>query len=347
LSGDDIARFTPHLPHAERVLHLLQGYYRERTTEECRNALAIMYGHEHWDALETVMHGAETATAFDEDVGIHVVGARFQQQYDAVLTRLAGITDESMVAAQALDQEVFAVDAASINRRYRPEFNEKRLERARFARSLAYARQVVLQIRPSAKESAVIPPDRDDVNLSYRIDLVPRALNSWLAHHRPLLRPWGERIGAMEVRQHATTDLLNLSYTWGEACLDAPAEIPKPLQLYPIVLSAKWYAWVACSRMLRLQGAFAVLRMEQAAEAERRRASTAIAEAMQEEEARFILAQPREDFRSHSASAREQHIHAGYALVRRWMDEAATRRTVRHIMSRSDFPAFSPAASGG
>jgi len=347
LSAVDGARFIPTFAHLERVLGLLQHYYPRRTAGECRHALAVMYGHERWDALESAGRTAAAPSAFDEDAELQVVGARFQQQYDAVLALLAGIGDDAMVAAQELDQEVFAVDPDSISRRYRPEFNEKRLERARFARGLAYARQVVLQIRPTAQESAAIPPDREDIELNYRIDLLPRALRSWLAHHRPLLRTWGERIAAMEVRQHATTDLLDFSFTWGEACLDCPAEIPKPLQLYPIVLSAKWFAWIACSRTLRLQGAFTVLRNERSAEQDRKRASALISEAMLEEEARFILAQPREDFRSHSPSAREQHIHAGYALVRRWMDEAATRSTVRDIMSRGVLPALSPATSGG
>jgi len=347
LSVDERARFTPVPAHAERILDLLRRYYPGQTEETCHQALAAMYGHGSWSALEAAARQAESGSAYDDDIEIEVVGARFQQQLDVVLARLGGISDEAMVAAQELDQEVFAVDRDSISRRYRPEFNGKRIARARYAFGLAYARQVVLQVRPTARESLPIPADRDDVDPSYRIDLLPRALKSWLAHHRPLLRAWGERIGAMEVRQHAPTDLLDLSFAWGEACLDAPAEIPKPLQLYPIALGARWFAYVVCSRMPRLQGAFAVLGTERSTAEARQRASALISEAMQEEEARFILAQPREDFRTHSASARERHIHAGYALVRRWMDEAATRSTVRGIMSRGVAPALAPAIPSG
>lgn len=344
---DDHARFTPSPAHLERILRLLQHYYPKRSLLECRHAVASMYGHDDWDALHCSIQSAGAASRFDEDVPPEIVGARFQHQYDMALAALAGITDESMLAAQELDQELFAVDRDSISRRYHPAFNEKRIERARTACSLAYARQALLEIRPTARESASIPPDRDDIELSYRIDLLPRALKSWLAHHRPLLRAWGERIGQMEVRQHCGTELLNFSFRWGEACLDCAAEIPKPLQLYPIALGAKWFAWIACSRMPRLKEAFAALHAKTSSEDQRRRASGAISEALHEEEARFILAQPREDFRSHSPSAREQHIHAGYALVRRWMSEAATRSTVRDIMSRSVLPVLAPAIPGG
>ena len=344
---DDHARFTPNPAHLERVFRLLQHYYPKRSPLECRLALARMYGHEDWEALQAVIRYAGAASAFDEDVAPEIVGARFQQQYDMVLAILAGISDESMLAAQTLDQEVFAVDRESISKRYHPAFNEKRLERARCAHALAYARQTVLEIRPTAKASPDVPPDRDDIDLSYRVDLLPRGLMSWLAHHRPLLRSWGERIGQMEVHQHVGTSLLKFAHAWGEACLDCAVEIPKPLQLYPIVLSAKWFAWIACSRMPRLQSAFAVLHADASSDEQRARASAVIAEATLEEEARFILTQPREDFRSHSASAREQHIHAGYALVRCWMNEAATRSTVRGIMSRSVLPVLSPAMPAG
>ena len=343
----DHARFTPSPAHLERILRLIQRYYPHRSLSQCRDALAAMYGHDRWDVLLVTIDGSETAGVFDEDAAPEVVAARFQHHYDKALAGLAGVTDESMLTAQELDQELFAVDRDSISRRYDPAYNEKRIQRARAAWSLAYARQAILEIRPTARESAAVPPNRDDIDLSYRIDLLPRALKSWLAHHRPLLRTWGERIGQMEVRQHRATDLLDFSYCWGEACLECAAEIPKPLQLYPIALGAKWFAWLTCSRMPPLRSVFAVLHSERSSNEERKRAGSVISEALHEEEARFILAQPREDFRSHSLSAREQHIHAGYALVRRWMSEAATRNTVRDIMSRSVLPALAPAVPGG
>ena len=340
------ARFIPSPAHLERVLSLLQHYYPRQEAHRCRLAVARMYGHEGWSELQSAMSEGSTSPC-DDGLPRETVAARYQQQLDNVLAVLAGVTDESMIAAQALDQEVFTVDRDAIGKRYHPAFNEKRLERARLALQLAYARQAVLDIRPTARERAAIAPDRDDIDLSYRVDLLPRALKSWLAHHRPLLRTWGERIGEMTVRQHAGVDLLNFSFCWGEACLDCPAEIPKPLQLYPIALSAKWFAWVTCARIPRLEGAFAVLRAERSREEERQRADRLITDALQEEEVRFILAQPCEDFRTHSVSAREQHIHAGFAMVRRWMSEAASRSTVRDIMSRGIAPALSPAIPGG
>lgn len=160
LSVDERARFTPVPAHAERILGMLRRYYPRHTEETCRQALAAMYGHESWSTLEAAAGSTGTGSAYDEEVEIEVVGARFQQQLDVVFARLGGISDEAMVAAQELDQEVFAVDRDSISRRYRPEFNGKRIERARYACGLAYARQVVLQMRPTARESVPIPADR-------------------------------------------------------------------------------------------------------------------------------------------------------------------------------------------
>ena len=347
MSGAQPESFIPTAGRLDRALRSLQEYYPARTVHDCRHALARMYGHADWDELQSAMQAAGSASPVDDDVPREVVGARFQLQYDAILASLAGVTDQAMLAAQDLDQELLGAGCESISRRYDPVFNEKRLRRARYAWTLLYARHVILQVRATAGQEAHIPENRDDIDFSFRVDLLPRALESWLAHHRPLLRHWGERIGRIEVQQHAATDLLRFSYSWGEACLECSVEIPKPLQIYPVALSARWFGWVACSRMPRLQGAFAALRSDASAADERGRASTLISEAISEEEARFILAQPREDFRSHSASAREQHIHAGYALVRRWVSESATRNTVREIMTREVWSPLSPAMPGG
>jgi hypothetical protein len=341
------ATFTPSPAHLERTLRSLQHYYPKRTPAECREALARMYGHPDWESLQFGVQGGDGPSTFDEDVPPEIVGARFQQHYDMVLAGLAGITDEAMLAAQQLDQEVLATDPDSISQRYHPAFNEKRLERARYAWNLSYARHAILELRPTAREAVDIPKDRDDIELSFRVDLLPRALRTWLAHHRPLLMEWGERIGQIAVRQHAATDLLVFSYHWGEVCLDCAVDIPKPLQIYPIALCAKWFAWIACSRAPHLQRALSVLGASSAAEADRKRASKLVNDTLRDEEARFILAQPREDFRSHSPSAREQHINAGYAIVRRYMSEAASESTVKEIMTRTFWPALSPAMRGG
>lgn len=347
MSGAQPASFVPTGAQLERTLRSLPDYYPRRTIDEVRHTVARMYGLADWAELESALRWTETPSPVDEDSAREVANARFQQQYDAILAGLAGINDEVMLAAQALDQELLGVARDSITGRYDPAYNEKRLQRARYAWNLLYARHVVLDVRPTARCAAEIAADREDIELSFRVDLLPRALQSWLVHHRPLLRGWGERIGRMTVRQHAPTDLLAFSYAWGEACLKCTVEIPKPLQVYPIALSAKWYGWLACARIPRLQNAFAELHSDASREDERQRARSAIAEAIQEEEARFILAQPREDFRGHSASAREQHIHAGYAMVRRWVSEAATCSTVREIMSRSVPSMLAPAIPGG
>jgi hypothetical protein len=130
-------------------------------------------------------------------------------------------------------------------------------------------------------------------------------------------------------------------------CLDCTVDIPKPLQIYPVALCAKWFAWITCSRAPDLQRALVLLGASGAADGQRKRAEKLVTDAIRDEEARFLLAQPREDFRSHSPSAREQHINAGYAIVRRAMSDAASKSTVKEIMTRTFWPALSPAMRGG
>lgn len=344
---ENLMRFTPAMEHAERAVRLLHGYYPERALGECREALARMYGHSDWGSLQLAVQGNETAGDFDENEAPEVVTARFQRHYDVALAHLAGVTDERMRAAQELDQEVLLTGADAIGKRYHPAFNQKRLERARYAFNLAYARHVILEIRPTGRQAADIPKDRYDIELGFRVDLLPRALKAWLSHHRPLLREWADRIGAMRVRQHAATDLLNFSFNWGELCLYHGVDIPQGLQIYPLALCAKWFSWLICSKAPPLQSALAMLGTSGADEAERRRAEKVVTDAIHEEEVRFILAQPREDFRSLSPSAREQQMNAGFATVRRCMSDAATEYTVEEIMTRAFWPELSPAMRGG
>ena len=302
----DLVRFTPTMGHAERTVRLLQDHYPKKTPGECQEALARMYGHCDWESLQRAGRSADASSDFDESEAPEVASARFQQQYEMALAHLAGMTDEMMLAAQELDQEVLSSGADSISKRYHSAFNQKRLERARYAHHLAYARHVILEIRPTGREAADIPKDRDDIELSFRVDLLPRALKAWFSHHRPLQRDWADRVGQMRVRQHCATDLLKFSFCWGEFCLHDAVDIPLGLQLFPLALCAKWFAWLTCSKAPRLQSALAVLAASRADEARRRRAEKAVTDAIHDEEMRFILAQPREDFRSFSPSARER-----------------------------------------
>ncbi len=340
------ARFTPTMDQAERIVRLLHNYYSQRTPGECREALARMYGHPDWENLQLAAQSGEATGDFDESAAPEVASARFQQQYDMVLVHLAGMTDDVMLAAQELDQEVLSSGADSISKRYHPAFNHKRLQRARYAWNLAYARHAILEARPTGREAADIPKDRDDIELSFRVDLLPRALKAWLCHHRPVLRDWGAQVGQMRVRQHCATDLLKFSFFWGEFCLQDAVDIPLGLQLYPLALCAKWFAWLTCSKAPHLQSALAMLGASGVDEARRSRAEKTVVDAIHEEEARFILAQPREDFRSYTPSAREQQMKAGYAIVKRCMTDAATECTVKEILTRTVWPTLSPAMPG-
>ncbi|HEY9447479.1 MAG TPA: hypothetical protein VIQ62_10435 [Burkholderiales bacterium] len=342
------AHYTPPtLEHADRVIQRLMRHYRKKTTVECREALAAMYGHADWQSMQSAIAAGTDASPYDEHAASHVVQARERQQYDAVLVHLGGMTDGVLQAARKLDQVVLSSTVHTLSQRHDLQYNQRRLERARYAYHIVYAKEVVHEVRPSGSEALAIPVDDDEIDLILRVDLLPRALEAWLAHHRPLLKRWGAIVGRIPVRQRCPTELLDFAHAWGELALMHAVDIPKALQVYPLVLCAKWYAWLACLSAPALQADLAVLDAPRAAEDARSRARRALSDAIGEEEARFLLTQPREDFRALSSSAREQQMKAGHAALRRWMSDAATEHTVRNILTSPSWLALTPVIRGG
>ncbi len=336
-----VESFTPPVPaHATRIAALLNEYYPARNADDCRAALAAMYGHADWRALEAAMQGVQEASRFDEDVEPQVAQARIERQYEIALHRLAGMTDAVMITAQELDQELLSASHASIARRHDPHFNEKRMQRARYAFEILYARQVIGELRPTGRNRSEIPADEDDITLGMRVDLVPRALEAWLVHHRPLLSAAGREVGKRPVRQRSTTDLIRFAFRWGELCLFHAIDIPQALQIYPIALCSKWYGWAAATARVDLEAAFTTLHSGTATRDDAAAAERLIDQALHEEEARFILTQPREDFRALSVSAREQQMRAGYAILRHFMKEAESESTIKHILAKPFFVAM-------
>jgi hypothetical protein len=332
----------PSIAHAERAAHLMNERYRRRTAAECRHALARMYGHAGWDALCAALAGGAAASAFDEEADDETVAGRRERQRDVALVWLAGVDESAAREARELDAALLTHASHSISQRYDPLYNGKRLERARYAYNLAYAAQVIDEVRPTAREGLDIPRDDDGVELPLRVDLLPRALKSWLCHHRPLLERWAGMIGGMRVRQRCPAELLDFSFAWGELCLQHGVNIPKALQIYPVSLCAQWYAWLACVQSPQLQHDLARLDDERADEGVRFRARAKVRAAIQEEEARFLLMQPREDFRFLSPSARQQQMHAGHAAVKRYMSEAATEHTIKTILAKPSWLSLPP-----
>lgn len=337
-------RYTPPaMSHAERVALQLHERYRRKTLSDCRHAAARMYGYADWTALEAaVAAGAEPACP-DEDLEEVLVRVRRERQRDIALVWLAGVDDDTARAAQVLEQALLTQAPHTISQRYDPLYNRKRLDRARYAYNLAYAGRVVVEVRPTALQPLDIPRDDPEIELGLRVDLLPRALKLWLAQHRPLLERWSCMIGAMRVRQRCATELLDFSYAWGELCLLHGVTIPKSLQVYPIALCAQWYGWLACLDDPALRDELALLERAGAHDPRRERAQQVVTSAIRREEERFMLAQPREDFRSLSRSAREQQMNAGHAAVRRYMAEAASEHTIKSILTRPSWLSVAPA----
>ena len=168
-------------------------------------------------------------------------------------------------------------------------------------------------------------------------------------HQRPLLGSAARELGRQAVRQRAATDLIRFAFRWGELCLFHAMDIPQALQIYPIALCSKWYGWAAATARSDLESAFTMLQQENPTREEAAAAEKLIDRALHEEEARFVLAQPREDFRALSVSAKEQQMRAGYAILRHFMEDAASESTIKHILAKPFFAAMAhsvPRAAG-
>ena len=342
----DPAHYTPPtLAHAERLSRGLLDRYRKKTLTECQHAVARMYGHATWTVLESAIADGMNASRYDDDETANVVHTRRERHRDVALVWLAGVNEESARAARSLDQLLLGHGPHRISQRYDPAYNQKRIDRARHAYNIAYAQHVVAELRPTGREPLDIPRNDEEVELAVRVDLLPRALKSWLAHHRPLLERWGAMIGEMRVRQRCPTELLDFSFAWGELCVLHDADVPKALQIYPIALCGQWYAWLSCLSAPSLRRDIAVLESADADEELRKRSQHAMQQAIREEEERFLLAQPREDLRALSASARQQQMRAGYAVLKRAMSDAAAEYTIKTILSKSSLPSLSPLAA--
>ncbi len=342
-AASDAAPFIPHdMPQAERAAQRLRERYRRRSFAECQHAVARMYGHAGWQALERAVAAATAPSAFDDDEDETVVLARRARQCDVALVWLAGVDEAAAREAQALDQVLLQVPR-SIGQRYDPLYSQRRLDRARYAYHVAYAARAVAEARPTARGARDIPPDDEELELALRVDLLPHALRAWLAHHRPVLERWSGMIGAMRVRQRCATELLDFSFAWGELCLRHAVDIPKALQIYPLALCAQWYAWLTCLEVPALRVDLALLESADSDSAQCKRAQLVVQSAIRDEEARFLLAQPREDLRSLSWSARRQQMHAGHATVRRYMADAAAEHAIKTILAKPSWLALSPA----
>lgn len=321
-TGMDTARYTPPTMDAARgAADLLGHYYPQRTRDERRAALARMYGHADWRSLEAhVVRGP--ASRYDEDERGDVVESRRRLQYECALAGLAGVTEETKAAAAHLHREMLAFSGESIGRRYDPAQIRGRITRARFAHDVVYAAYALLEMRPTARERLAIADNDEALPLAQRVELFPRALPAWIAHHRRHLLPHVERIAELRVRQHCVTDLLRLSFRWGELCAHHSASIPQSLRIYPVAACAKWLTRLS---VLHASKAVGAPPRDLASVTDILRQCMPGSVHTDEEELRFMLAQPCADLRRLSASAREQQMRVGHTLLRRHMEGAASR----------------------
>ncbi|MGE5465679.1 MAG: hypothetical protein ACM3RQ_00735 [Methanocella sp.] len=325
----EVGVFTPCSTGAlERVVRMLNHYYPQRTGTECREALALMYGHESWDMLETAALCGEPS-AWDEDEPDVSRAARRDHQARIALTHFAGVTEDRAAAAARIEKDLAAAAGLSISRRHDPYWRRLRVDRARYAYSVEYAKQSIDEIRPSARDRYAIPANDQGLHLSIRVELLPRALTAWM-ERRPRFGRLGERIATFHIRQHSQCDLLKFAFAWGEACIAHPAEIPEALQIYPLVLCAKWYGWNACAdtaphTSYTVGGPIAQCR---------RPACAAAMDPTLQHQQTLLRAQPREDVAALSAAVRERQLEAGYTLLRQHMQEAAASQPICHFISK-------------
>lgn len=328
--------FTPCSSGAlERIVRVLRLYYPHRTTDECREALAAMYGHESWHVLETAAICGEPSEC-DEDETLACVQTRYEHHCRIAQAHLGGVTEGDALAATRTEQELETAGTHSISRRHDPEFKRKRVDRARYAYNVAYARQAMLEIRPTAKDRLAISADDETLELTLRVDLLSRALVVWVEQQRPRLAGVSDRISELRVRQHSQCDLLRFAFLWGEACVLHPTDIPESLQIYPVALCARWYAWNASVDMATLARGHT--------DGEERAAGRVVPlDPMRHHQLAFLRTQPREDLVMMSEAVRERQITAGCSLVRPHLQDAASAQPIGKFFSR---PAWSGSRPG-
>ena len=305
--------------HAERLAEGLHARYRNKSMAACRRVVAALLGHEDWSGLQAAVAGGGVPDRPDDEVAADVANARRRHQLEVALRWLGGLDDDAQRDAARLDRERLS-GPPTISQRYDPHYNDKRLRRARYAFERLYAEWTIDEIAPTGRPVA-IPEDDPEIDLIWRVELLPQTLGARLAHHRPQFERWADMIGRLRVRQRCLTELLAFAHAWGEFTLAHGADIPRGLQVYPIALCARWYAWQRCARTSTLR----IVGHDMPTD----RDAAALHAAIREAEEYFLLGQPREDFRALSPSAREQQMRAGHTAVRRCMLDTAARHTLR------------------
>lgn len=322
--------YTPESGEAlGRIVGLIREYYPNRSLTECRELLALMYGHASWLALATAAARGEPSLPDEEAPAARVI-ARRAHQYRVLLTHFGGITAAAEASAAQIDRELAAASPSSITLRHDPRWRRQRIERARCAFGVAYARHALEDIRPSARARRATPVDDESVHLSLRIELLPHALGHWIEQQRPRLAPVAAALAGRRVRQHAPCDLLDFAFLWGEACVRHPNEIPEPLQVYPLALCAKWYAWNGVAQFVT-----GYLQEAAGGSPRPRLAAPGGLDPTAELQRELLRAQPREDLAEATPAARDRHIEAGYVHLRAALAEAAAARPVHHFIART------------
>lgn len=329
LAVHDAPPYTPASTGAlERIVKLFNQYYPRRTAGECREMLAAMYGHESWNSLETAALCGEPS-ACDEDESEACVLLRREHQRRVALSHFAGVTDDEAIGAARIEKDLAAAGGVSITRRHDPYWRRQRVDRARYAYNVAYARHAIDEIRPSARDRYAIPANDPGLHLSVRVELLPRALVIWLEHQRPRLGGLADRMAALRVRQHSQCDLLNFAFAWGEACVSQPTDIPEAVQIYPLALCANWFGWNACTGALPLPPAH-----DTGTSAQKAATLPLATDPTLEHQQTLLRAQPREDIASLSAPVRERQMEAGYAVLRQHLRDAAASQPICNFISK-------------
>lgn len=313
--------YTPESgPALARVVSALHQHYPRRTVGECRELVALMFGYESWLLLETAAMCGD-ASLPDDDETVQRVAARRSRQYRILLTHFGG-------GATPADAEQDGIGAEpshgfSIARRHDMHWRRQRIEHARCAYHLVYARHVIDEIKPSGRDGGTVAGDDDSLHLSLRVELLPRALMTWVEQQRPRLAGLAERMAGVQVRQHSQCDALNFAFLWGEACITHPTQIPEMIQAYPLALCAKWYAWNAAAQLVAGHLSLAPSLMRDG----RLPLPPLLADPTLEYQRTLLRAQPREDLASLPAAIRERQVDAGYALLRPYLEQAAAAST--------------------
>ncbi len=200
---------TPVIPRnitrAKRIAKQLHGFYPRQQLSACQATTSHVFGFKDWHALEEACKSADRKVCgpFDEELDEADLVDRLTNQFLIICKELGGVDPEADHRA--------------------PERGERdeRLEKAGARWSVLFARTVLLEVFPTARDA----PESDEYidflteHDADELERLPGLLGQWWAVNVPHQPEVGAALIAFKLNPHKKTSLLLFGFYWGSLCM--------------------------------------------------------------------------------------------------------------------------------